>query len=95
MLILRFFLPFVQCLISSMFPRLLKKRAEPKDYSETFIQGTPSGPRQVSPEWRLGWLNSGDNVVLVLLNYTSAFDTVNHNLLLSRLKSALELQVLF
>lgn len=40
-------------------------------------------------------LNSGDNVVLVLLNYTSAFDTVNHNLLLSRLKSVLELQVLF
>ena len=32
-------------------------------------------------------LNSSDNVVLVLLNYTSAFDTVNHNLLLSRLKS--------
>ena len=40
-------------------------------------------------------LNSGDNVVLVLLNYTSAFDTVNHNLLLSNLKSVLELQVLF
>ena len=40
-------------------------------------------------------LNSGDNVVLVLLNYTSAFHTVNHNLLLSRLKSVLELQVLF
>lgn len=40
-------------------------------------------------------LKGGDNVVLVLLNYTSAFHTVNHNLLLSRLKSVLELQVLF
>lgn len=31
-------------------------------------------------------LNGGDNVVLVLLHYTFAFDTINHNLLLSRLK---------
>ena len=24
-------------------------------YSGTSIQGTPSGSRKVSPEWRLGW----------------------------------------
>ena len=24
-------------------------------YSGTYIQGTPSGPRQMSPEWSLGW----------------------------------------
>ena len=44
----------VFCLVVAIYKKhfALIRRSK---YSGTYIQGTSSGPRQVSPEWRLGW----------------------------------------
>ena len=54
-------------------------------YSGTSIQGTPSGSRKVSPEWRLGWGLLLINLQIEYFFFKSAFEFAVVNICSSRI----------
>ena len=65
-------------------------------YSGTSIQGTPSGSRKVSPEWRLGWGLLLINLQIEYFFFKSAFEFAVVNICSSRImhkKSCLTLSL--